>query len=83
MPKPGFVLSDRDVRHVGRVSLSANRRLAIVLREEQGSPDAMLDLRVQILADGRWQRTGQAIAIEAERLPELLAVLESAAARTA
>lgn len=80
LPKqPGFRLSDRDVQHVGRVALSPSRRLAIVLRAQCDQPEPVLDLRVQILADGRWQRTGQAIAIEADRLPELLAVLQAAA----
>jgi len=69
------------VEHVGRISLSPSRRLAVTLRTETGEPSPFLDLRLQLLADGRWHPTAQGIAIEGDALPELLGVLETAIGR--
>lgn len=67
-------------RSLGRVRLTPSRRLAVTLYEAAGArPVApIVDLRLQIAADGRWQQSKQGIAVEAAKLPELLAVLQSA-----
>jgi hypothetical protein len=62
---------------VGDIDLSPSRRLRATLRNEK-SAGMMLDVVLQIQADGRWAHAQHALRIEADRLPELIELPESA-----
>jgi hypothetical protein len=69
------------IEHVGRIPLSASRRLSVTVRTEAGESGPVIDVRLQIADGSRWCPTAQAVRLEADRIGELVSMLERAIQR--